>query len=141
RITRPEQIVPAALSAMRVLTSPADVGAVTLSLPQDVQTEAFDAPEEFLERRVWHVERRRPDAAVLARAVELLREAKRPLIVAGGGVIYSGATGALRRFVERSGIPVAETQAGKGSLPFDHPSSLGAIGATGTFAANRTARE
>ena len=141
RLTRPEQVVPAAVAAMRVLTSPADTGAVTLSLPQDVQTEAFDVPEEFLARRVWHLERRRPDPGVLARAVELLREARRPLIVAGGGVIYSGATDALRAFVEKSGVPVAETQAGKGSLPYDHPSALGAIGATGTFAANRIARE
>ena len=142
RITRPEQIVPAALAAMRVLTSPADTGAVTLALPQDVQTEAFDCPTDFLrEERVWHVERRRPDLAAFARAVDLLRRAKRPLIVAGGGVIYSGATEALRRFVDRSGVPVAETQAGKGSLPFDHPLSLGAIGATGTSAANRVARD
>ena len=141
RITRPEQIVPAALAAVRVLTSSADTGAVTLSLPQDVQTEAFDVPEEFLAKRVWHIERRRPDPALLARAVALLKDARRPLIVAGGGVIYSGATGALRGFVEKSGIPVAETQAGKGSLPYDHPSALGAIGATGTFAANRVARQ
>src|SRR5439155_10769049 len=141
RITRPEQIVPAALAAVRVLTSSADTGAVTLSLPQDVQTEAFDVPEEFLAKRVWHIERRFPDPALLARAVALLKDARRPLIVAGGGVIYSGATGALRGFVEKSGIPVAETQAGKGSLPYDHPSALGAIGATGTFAANRVARQ
>src|SRR5438067_9446414 len=141
RITRPEQIVPAALAAARVLTSSADTGAVTLSLPQDVQTEAFAVPEEFLAKRVWHIERRRPDPALLARAVALLKDARRPLIVAGGGVIYSGATGALRGFVEKSGIPVAETQAGKGSLPYDHPSALGAIGATGTFAANRVARQ
>src|SRR5919202_822395 len=133
RITRPEQIIPAALSAMRVLTSPADTGAVTLALPQDVQTEAFDVPDEFLAKRVWRIERRRPDPDALARAVELLRAAKRPLIVAGGGVIYSGATEALRRFVDRSGMPVAETQAGRGSLAYGHPLSLGAVGATGTL--------
>src|SRR5207249_2122184 len=137
RITRPEQIVPAALNAMRVLTDPAETGAVTLALPQDVQTEAFDVPDGFLAKRVWHIERRPPDAAALARALALINAARRPLIVAGGGAIYSGATDALRVFAERSGIPVAETQAGKGSLPYDHPLSLGAIGATGTLAANR----
>ena len=141
RITRAEQIVPAALSAMRVLTSPADTGAVTLALPQDVQTEAFDCPADFLRERVWTIERRRPDREALDAAIRVLRDAKRPLVVAGGGVIYSGATDALRRFVERSGIPVAETQAGKGSLRYDNALSLGAIGATGTSAANRIARD
>src|SRR6266542_1876282 len=141
RIMRPEQIVPAALAAMRVLTSPADTGAVTLALPQDVQAEAFDVPDDFLAKRVWHIERRLPDAAALERAGALLVASKRPLIVAGGGVIYSGATDALRIFVDATGIPVAETQAGKGSLPYDHPSNLGAIGATGTLAANRVARD
>jgi 3D-(3,5/4)-trihydroxycyclohexane-1,2-dione acylhydrolase (decyclizing) len=141
RIARPEQLIPAALAAMRVLTSPADTGAVTLALPQDVQVEAYDYPDEFLAKRVWHVERRPPDAAALGRAVAAIRAAKRPLVVAGGGVIYACASDALRRFVEETGIPVAETQAGKGSLPYDHPSSLGALGATGTLAANRIARE
>ena len=141
RITRPEQIVPAALNAMRVLTDQAETGAVTLALPQDVQAEAFDVPDEFLAKRVWHIERRPPDGAAFGRAIELINAARRPLIVAGGGVIYSGATAALRAFAERSGIPVAETQAGKGSLPYDHPLALGAIGATGTFAANRVARD
>jgi 3D-(3,5/4)-trihydroxycyclohexane-1,2-dione acylhydrolase (decyclizing) len=141
RITRPEQLVPSFLAAMRVLTSPAETGAVTLALPQDAQTQAFECPTEFVEARVWYVERRLPDAAALGRARERIVGAKRPLIVAGGGVLYSGATDALRRFVERTGIPVAETQAGKGSLPFDHASSLGAIGATGTLAANRIARD
>ncbi|HEV2011839.1 MAG TPA: 3D-(3,5/4)-trihydroxycyclohexane-1,2-dione acylhydrolase (decyclizing) [Candidatus Limnocylindria bacterium] len=141
RIMRPEQIVPAALHAMLVLTDPAETGAVTLALPQDVQTEAFDVPAEFLAKRVWHIERRPPDTASFARAIELINAARRPLIVAGGGVIYSGATAALRAFVDRSGIPVAETQAGKGSLPYDHPLALGAIGATGTFAANRVGRD
>ncbi len=141
RITRPEQIVAAALNAMRVLTDPAETGAVTLALPQDVQTEAFDVPDGFLAKRVWHIERRPPDARAFARTLELINAARRPLIVAGGGVIYSGATDALRIFAERSGIPVAETQAGKGSLPYDHELSLGAIGATGTLAANRVARD
>ena len=141
RIARPEQLIPAALAAMRVLTSPADAGAVTLALPQDVQAEAYDYPEEFVAKRVWHVERRPPDQAALARGIAAIRAAKRPLIVAGGGVIYACASDALRRFVEETGIPVAETQAGKGSLPYDHPSALGAIGTTGTSAANRIARD
>ena len=141
RITRPEQIVPAALSAMRVLTSPAETGAVTLALPQDVQAEAFDVPDEFLAERVWHIGRPLPDVAALARLVELIGGARRPLIVAGGGVIYSGATKALRAFVDRAGIPVAETQAGKGSLPWDHPACVGAIGVTGTSAANALAAD
>ncbi|HET7138192.1 MAG TPA: 3D-(3,5/4)-trihydroxycyclohexane-1,2-dione acylhydrolase (decyclizing) [Gaiellaceae bacterium] len=139
RIERPEQVVPAALAAMRVLTSQAETGAVTLAFPQDVQAEAFDVPDEFLAERVWHVGRPLPDAAALACAAELLRGARRPLIVAGGGTIYSEATRALRALVEATGIPVCETQAGKGSLPYDHASSLGAVGATGTFAANRAA--
>ena len=141
RIARPEQIVPAALAAMRVLTSPAETGAVTLALPQDVQAEAYDYPDEFLAKRVWHIERRPPDPAALSRARAAIRSAKRPLVVAGGGVIYACASDALRRFADETGIPVAETQAGKGSLPFDHPASLGAVGATGTSAANRVARD
>jgi 3D-(3,5/4)-trihydroxycyclohexane-1,2-dione acylhydrolase (decyclizing) len=141
RIERPEQLVPAALNAMRVLVSQAETGAVTLAFPQDVQAEAWDFPEEFLRRRLWHVPRVRPDETALAEAAGLIRGAQRPLIVAGGGVIYSEATEALRRFVETTGIPVGETQAGKGSLPFDHPSALGAIGVSGTFAANRVAAE
>jgi 3D-(3,5/4)-trihydroxycyclohexane-1,2-dione acylhydrolase (decyclizing) len=139
RISRPEQVISAALAAMRVLTSPADTGAVTLAFPQDVQTEAFDYPEEFLAERTWHVARQAPDAASLAAAADAIRAARKPLVVAGGGVIYAEATEALRAFCEATGIPVGETQAGKGSLPFDHPSNLGAIGATGTFAANRFA--
>jgi 3D-(3,5/4)-trihydroxycyclohexane-1,2-dione acylhydrolase (decyclizing) len=141
RIERPEQVIPAALAAMRVLTSQADTGAVTLAFPQDVQAEAFEVPDEFLEERVWHIGRPLPDGDALLRAAALIREAKRPLIVAGGGSIYSEATDALRVFVEQTGIPVGETQAGKGALPYDHPSNLGAIGATGTFAANRVAAE
>ncbi|HXC78540.1 MAG TPA: 3D-(3,5/4)-trihydroxycyclohexane-1,2-dione acylhydrolase (decyclizing) [Candidatus Acidoferrum sp.] len=139
RIQRPEQLVPAALAAMRVLTSQAETGAVMLALPEDVQTEAFEYPAEFLEDRVWHVGRPLPDPAALDRAVTIIRTSKRPLLIAGGGVIYSEATDVLRRLVDATGIPVGETQAGKGSLLFDHPSAMGGIGATGTFAANRVA--
>ncbi len=141
RIQRPEQLVPAALAAMRVLTSQADTGAVMLALPQDVQTEAFEYPAEFLEDRIWHIGRPLPDSAALDRAVAIITASKRPLIIAGGGVIYAEATDVLRRLVERTGIPVGETQAGKGSLPFDHPSAMGGIGATGTLAANRVAAQ
>jgi 3D-(3,5/4)-trihydroxycyclohexane-1,2-dione acylhydrolase (decyclizing) len=141
RIDRPEQIMSAALAAMRVLTNPADTGAVTLSLPQDVQAEAYDYPEEFFEKRVWRVPRMLPDTAELERAVELIRDSRRPMIVSGGGMIYSEATEVLKRFTEQTGIPVGETQAGKGSMPYDHPLALGAVGATGTLAANRAARE
>ena len=141
RIQRPEQLVPAAIAAMRVLTDQAETGAVTLALPQDVQTEAFDYPSEFFDRRVWHVSRPLPDAPALDRAVALVRGASRPLIIAGGGVIYSDATMQLSKLVKRTGIPVGETQAGKGSLPYDHPGALGGIGATGTLAANRVAAE
>jgi 3D-(3,5/4)-trihydroxycyclohexane-1,2-dione acylhydrolase (decyclizing) len=141
RIARPEQLVPAALEAMRVLTDPAETGAVTLALPEDVQVEALDVPEAFLAPRVWTVDRRPPAPVALARAAELIRGARRPLVVAGGGVIYAEATESLRAFCEATGIPVCETQAGRGALPSDHPLSLGAVGATGTSAANRLARE
>jgi 3D-(3,5/4)-trihydroxycyclohexane-1,2-dione acylhydrolase (decyclizing) len=141
RITRPEQLMPSALQAIRVLTSPAETGAVTLSLPQDVQAEAYDYPEAFFAKRTWPIGRPEPDSRALDRAAAMIRASDRPLIVAGGGVIYSQAAEALRAFVEATGIPVGETQAGKGSLPFDHPSNLGAIGATGTLAANRLAKE
>jgi len=141
RINRPEQLIPAALAAMRVLTNRAETGAVTLALPQDVQAEAYDYPEEFFEKRVWRVSRPLPDAAELERAAALIRGARRPMIVSGGGTIYSEATDALLRFVEGTGIPVGETQAGKGSMPYDHPLALGAVGATGTLAANRAARD
>jgi 3D-(3,5/4)-trihydroxycyclohexane-1,2-dione acylhydrolase (decyclizing) len=141
RISRPEQIIPGALAAMRVLTNPAEAGAVTLALPQDVQAEAYDYPKEFFEKRVWRVTRPRPDSAELERAADRIRSFRRPMIVSGGGTIYSEATEALGRFAERTGIPVGETQAGKGSMPYDHPLALGAVGATGTLAANRAARE
>jgi 3D-(3,5/4)-trihydroxycyclohexane-1,2-dione acylhydrolase (decyclizing) len=141
RIQRPEQILTALPEAMRVLTSPAETGAVTLALPQDVQAQAFDCPDEFLEPRTWTVPRNRADAMLLARAAAWIRAAERPLMVAGGGVIYSGATEILAQFAARTGIPAGETQAGKGSLCFDHPQCVGAIGVTGTSAANRLARE
>ena len=139
RITRAEQLIPAALSAMRTLTNQAETGAVMLALPQDVQTEAFDYPLQFFERRAWPIGRPLPDSGALDHAADTIRAAHRPLIIAGGGVIYSEATAALDRFARRTGVPVAETQAGKGSLPFDHPQAVGAIGATGTLAANRLA--
>jgi 3D-(3,5/4)-trihydroxycyclohexane-1,2-dione acylhydrolase (decyclizing) len=141
RISRAEQLIPAALAAMRVLTSPVETGAVTLAFPQDVQAEAFEWPEEFLAARMWHVPRPVPEEAALAAARYAIRNSSRPIVVAGGGVIYSEATESLRAFCDATGIPVGETQAGKGSLPYDHPCCLGAIGATGTFAANRVAAD
>ncbi len=141
RIYRPEQILTSLFEVMRVLTSPADTGAVTLALPQDVQTEAFDYPEEFFAERIWEIRRQRPDLDLLDSASEWIRNSNKPIIIAGGGVIYSEATGALRAFVEATGIPVGETQAGKGSMPYDNPFALGAIGATGTPGANIMARE
>lgn len=141
RINRPEQLIHSLMEAMRVLTSPADTGAVTLCLPQDVQTEAFDYPLGLFEKRVWHIPRTRPDEGMIEEAGRWIRSSRRPLIIAGGGVLYSEASDALARFVEHAGIPVTETQAGKGSLPYDHPWSLGAIGVTGTPGANRVARQ
>src|SRR5580692_6821422 len=140
RIWRPEQVPQALLHAMRVLTDPAETGAVTLALPQDVQTEAWEYPESLFEPRVWRIRRPPPETQLVARLATKLRTAKRPLIVAGGGVIYSDATATLADFAHATGIPVAETQAGKGSLRFGDPQSLGAIGATGTTAANEIAR-
>jgi len=140
RVTRPEQLPDALLGAMRVLSDQAETGAVTICLPQDVQAEAFDWPDELFRRRVWHVDRPAPDRSALERAAAMVRSARRPLIVAGGGVIYSEATEALRALAEATGIPVAETQAGKGSLRFDHAQAVGALGATGTTAANALAR-
>jgi 3D-(3,5/4)-trihydroxycyclohexane-1,2-dione acylhydrolase (decyclizing) len=140
RVWRPEQLPLAMLRAMRVLTDPADTGAVTIALPEDVQTEAFDFADDLFLPRVWHVRRPRPDVGLVEGLAELVRHSSRPLIVAGGGVIYSEATDALRSLVSATGIPVGETQAGKGSLRFDDPASLGAIGATGTVAANDIAR-
>ena len=141
RIYRPEQLICSLPEAMRVLTSPAQTGAVTLALPQDVQAEAGDFPDEMFHKRVWRIARPEPEGAMLGRAVEWIRSARRPLIVAGGGVLYSEASDALSRFASETGIPVGETQAGKGSLAFDHAQNLGAIGVTGTPGANIAARE
>jgi 3D-(3,5/4)-trihydroxycyclohexane-1,2-dione acylhydrolase (decyclizing) len=141
RIWRPEQVVPAAVQAMRVLVNQAETGAVTLAFPQDVQAEAYDFPANSFGKRVWHVPRPAPDEELLTEAVAQIRSARRPFIVAGGGAIYSEATDALRSLCEQTGIPVGETQAGKGSLPYDHASALGAVGVTGTLAANRIAAD
>ena len=141
RISRPEQLLTALPEAMRVLASPAETGAVTIGFPQDVQAEAADFPQCFFEKRVWHIPRPRGDAEALRRAATLIRAAKRPLIVAGGGVIYSDASQSLAKFAASTGIPVAETQAGKGSLAYDHSQCLGAMGVTGTPGANRVARD
>jgi 3D-(3,5/4)-trihydroxycyclohexane-1,2-dione acylhydrolase (decyclizing) len=140
RITRPEQILTALPRALSVLTDPAECGPVTLALCQDVQAEAFDYPEQFFAQRIWHVRRQRPDEGELTAAARVLRGAKAPLLIAGGGVHYSEATEMLDRFATAHGIPVAETQAGKSALPHDHPLNLGAIGVTGTSAANQAAR-
>ncbi len=140
RITRPEQLIPAFERAMQVLTDPSDCGPATLALCQDVQTEAFDYPESFFVERIWQPRRTRPDEQELAQAVALLKGAKRPLVVAGGGTLYSEAESELARFCLAHGIPSAETQAGKSSLPHDHPLNLGAIGVTGTGAANEAAK-
>jgi len=141
RVWRPEQLPGALLGAMRVLTDPAETGAVTVCFPQDVQAEAHDWDEDLFAERTWYVGRPLPERAALARAVEVIRSAKNPLLVAGGGVHYSRAQDALRAFAEATGIPVGQSQAGKGALPFDHPQSVGAIGSTGTTAANALARE
>jgi len=141
RITRPEQLLTALPEAMRVLTSPAETGAVTLALPQDIQAQAYEYPEAFFHKRTWHIPRNRPDRSALEQAAAWIRTSKRPLIVVGGGVIYAEATDILRDFVNQTSIPVGETMAGKGSLHYDHSLNLGAIGATGTFAANRIAKD
>ena len=141
RISRPEQLVTALPEALRVLTSPAETGAVTLALPQDVQAEAFDYPAALFEKRVWRVRRPVPEPEAIRTAAALVRSAKRPLIVAGGGVLYSEATAALRALCAATGIPVGETMAGKGALAYDDPLALGAIGVTGTPGANILARE
>jgi 3D-(3,5/4)-trihydroxycyclohexane-1,2-dione acylhydrolase (decyclizing) len=141
RINRPEQLITALPEALRVLTSPSDTGAVTLAMPQDVQAMAFDYPAHMFEKRVWHIPRNRPDMSSLRKAVEWIRASKQPIIVAGGGVIYSEAAETLQAFAEKTGIPVGETMAGKGSLPYNNPLNLGAIGVTGTQGANILARE
>ena len=141
RINRPDQLPSALLEATRVLTSPANTGAVTLALPQDVQAEAWDYPEELFERRVWHVARPLADRTLLKQAIDWIRRAKQPFIIAGGGVIYSEASKSLKGLVEQTGIPLGETMAGKGSLRWDHPRNLDAVGVTGTPGANVLARE
>ena len=141
RITRPEQIIPALARAMQVLTDPAECGPVTLALCQDVQAEAYDYPENFFAERVWHLRRPRPDRAELAAAVKALKAARKPLVVAGGGVLYSGASGELAMLVEAAGIPACETQGGKSSLADTHPLNMAAVGVTGTSAAHRLAEE
>jgi 3D-(3,5/4)-trihydroxycyclohexane-1,2-dione acylhydrolase (decyclizing) len=141
RINRPEQLITALPEALRILTSPAETGAVTLCLPQDVQTEAFDYPEALFDKRVWIIARPRPDHALLKQAATWLRSASAPVIIAGGGAIYSEATETLGQFAAATGIPVVETMAGKGALSFDHPQALGAVGVTGAAGANRVARE
>lgn len=141
RLNRADQAVLALPEAMRVLTSPVETGAVTLCCPQDVQTEAFDYPEALFERRVWVVPRNRPDRDLVSKAAAWIRESVQPVVIAGGGVLYSEATDALAEFVEQTGIPVGETQAGKGSLNYDHANNLGAVGVTGTPGANIVARE
>jgi len=139
RVQRPEQLFSACLNAMRVLTDPVETGAVTIALPEDVQAEVIDVPEEFLVPREWHVRRPRPEARDIAAAAKAIRSAKNPMIIAGGGVIYANAHESLQRFVEATGIPIGLAQAGMGSLPWDHAQNLGSVGATGTSAANRAA--
>jgi len=141
RVQRPEQLFSAALGAVRVLTDPVETGAVTIALPEDVQAQALEVPDEFLARREWRIRRPVPERADLGAALAAIHAARAPIVVAGGGVIYSDAAAALIAFAERSGIPVATTQAGVGSIRWDHPLALGAVGATGTTAANRLAAE
>ena len=141
RLTRPEQLGPALAHALNVLTDPAACGPVTLALCQDVQAEAFDYPQRLFEERVWHIRRPRPDEREFGEACRLVRGARRPLVIAGGGVLYSGAESALNAFCESRGVPFCETQAGKSALPADHPLNLGAVGVTGTAAANTLAAE
>jgi 3D-(3,5/4)-trihydroxycyclohexane-1,2-dione acylhydrolase (decyclizing) len=141
RINRPEQLITSLPEVMRVLTSPSHTGAVTLAIPQDVQAEAFDFPEELFRKRVWKIARPRPDSSLLKEAVEMIKASRKPVIISGGGVIYSEATEILKELAEQTGIPVAETFAGKGALPFNHPCNLGAVGATGTPGANEITGE
>ncbi|MEX6676180.1 3D-(3,5/4)-trihydroxycyclohexane-1,2-dione acylhydrolase (decyclizing) [Pseudomonas sp. W2Oct36] len=141
RINRPEQLMSAAINAMRVLTDPAETGAVTLALPQDVQAEAYDYPDSFLQKRVHRIDRRPPTEAMLNEAVTLLKGKRKPLLICGGGVRYSGAAAELQAFAERFGIPFSETQAGKSAIVSAHPLNMGGIGETGTLAANTLARE
>ncbi len=139
RIWRPEQLPSALLAAMRVLTDPAETGAVTIALPQDVQAQAHSWPSDLFKKRVWNIARPVPEPESLSRAIAFIRNARRPLIIAGGGVLYSEADGALRHLAEQTGIPVADTQAGKGAVPWDHPQAVGGVGSTGTPPANELA--
>lgn len=141
RVSRPEQLMSAMVNAMRVLTDPAETGAVTICLPQDVEAEAYDYPVEFFEKRIHYIERRKPTEGEVKRAAELIKNKKKPLIICGGGVVYSEASEYLRAFAEKFNIPFAETQAGKGAITWDHPLNLGGIGVTGTAAANIIARD
>ncbi len=141
RINRPEQLMTACLNAMRVLTDPADTGAVCLAMPQDVEGEAYDYPEHFLKKRVWHIDRRPIAESQLDRAVRIIKESKKPIIICGGGVRYSGAENQLLAFAEKYNIPIAETQAGKGIIPWQNPLNLGGIGVTGGKAANVMGRD
>ncbi|ASO05514.1 3D-(3,5/4)-trihydroxycyclohexane-1,2-dione acylhydrolase (decyclizing) [Arenibacter algicola] len=141
RINRPEQLITSLPEVMRVLTSQAETGTVTLSIPQDVQAEAYDFPVEMFQKRVWYVGRTMPDKTLLSRAIQQIKDSKRPMIIAGGGTIYSDATAILKKLVNRTGIPVAETFAGKGSLDYNEPQNLGAAGVTGTPGAIEIAKE
>lgn len=141
RINRPEQLMTACLNAMRVLTDPADTGAVCLAMPQDVEGEAYDYPEHFLKKRVWHIDRRPIAKSQLDRAVRMIKESKKPIIICGGGVRYSGAEKQLLAFAEKYNTPIAETQAGKGIIPWQNPLNLGGIGVTGGKAANVIGRD
>lgn len=141
RILRPEQLMTACLNAMRVLTDPADTGAVCLAMPQDVEGEAYEYPEHFLKKRVWHLDRRPVSFSQLDRATELIKSSKKPILICGGGVRYSGAEKQLIEFAEKYNIPIAETQAGKGIVPWNHPLNLGGIGVTGGKAANVIGRD
>jgi 3D-(3,5/4)-trihydroxycyclohexane-1,2-dione acylhydrolase (decyclizing) len=141
RINRPEQLISALMEAMRVLTSPAETGAVTIALPHDVQTEAYDFPSELFDKRIWQIARSTPDKDLVSKAVEAIKKAKKPMLVAGGGTIYSGAEPILQSLAEKCGIPVTETFAGKGTLHYNHPMNLGSIGGTGTKGANEIATE
>lgn len=141
RITRPEQIITALKRAMQVLTDPLDCGPVTLSLCQDVQAEAFDYPESFFEERIWTTRRPQPDTNELADAIALIRKAEKPVIIAGGGVLYSRATKELTEFAETHGVPVVVSQAGKSAIDERHPLALGSVGVTGTSAANAIAED
>lgn len=141
RIERPEQLIPSLLAGLRVLTDPVDTGAVTIALPQDVQAESYDFPVEFFARRVWHVRRPPAEPAAIARAAEIIRGAAKPLVVSGGGVIYAEASEQLRSFATATGIPVSDTQAGKGAINHDHPAAVGGVGSTGSASANALADE